>query len=95
MSPGLTVGRLSQADLLIITGLHVVSSEQRSTTKSTSLCPQSLFCLSALIKAQVCCLLMFLQYTDSSSKAKTFQNSTEGAASLLHYGCTDFGQATL
>lgn len=56
MFRGLTVGCLAQADLLIIIGLHVESPKQRST----SLCPQSLFCLLTLTKTQVCHLLMFL-----------------------------------
>lgn len=78
------MGSLSQVDLLIITGLQAGSPEQTASAKSTSLCPLSvLFCLSALIKAQECCLFMFLQRADSSSEANSSDIQLEESIPLV------------
>lgn len=82
-------------DLLTITGLQLGSPEQRITAKSTSLCTQPLFCPSALISTQVCCVLMFLQYTDSSSEAKSSEiqlTQSQLVVSLLRISFTGFGE---
>lgn len=68
---GLTVGHLSQAELLIIVaGLCVKTPKQRSAAKRTSFCPQSLFLLFTLTKRRES-PSMLLSDALSLSEAKT------------------------
>lgn len=69
---GLTVRSLSQADLLIITGRPCRESRTKNHChKHKPLSTIFVLLLCTHQDTEVCCLLMFLEHTDSSSEAKS------------------------
>lgn len=68
---GLTVGHLSQAELLIIVAeLCMETPKQKSAAKRTSFCPRSLFSLFTPTKRRVCRLRCCFQMLSAYLKQK-------------------------